>query len=309
MQHVLAAKQFTPELIEELLQKADKFRKQMQTNLGRSELAKLYPDKVVATIFYEPSTRTRLSHEAAASRLGAHIISTENASEFSSAIKGETIEDTIRTIQCYADVIVMRHKENGAAELASKVADVPIVNAGDGTGEHPTQGLLDVYTIWHEKGRLDNLKLVLGGDLAHGRTVRTLAQLMSLYEGNEITFVSTPELCIGEDIKSELRARNIKFTETDDIVQPMIEADVVYWTRLQKERLKDPSLASGYSINNTVTKMLPKDAVIMHPLPRVDEIAVEVDEDPRAAYFRQVENGLYVRMALFDYLFTEGSVK
>jgi aspartate carbamoyltransferase catalytic subunit len=309
MQHVLAANQFTPELIEELLQKADQFRKQLQTPLGRSELLKLHPDKVVATIFFEPSTRTRLSHEAAALRLGANVISTENANEVSSAVKGETIEDTIKTLQCYADAIVMRHKETGAADRAAAVATVPIINAGDGKGEHPTQGLLDLMTVKQEKGRLNALKIVAGGDLANGRTIRTFVQLMSLFPGNSYTFVSTQQLKIGDDIKAQLTEAGANFTETDDIVRPMIEADVVYWTRLQKERLEDASIESSFVINKTIVDMLPRDAIIMHPLPRVDEITTDVDADPRAAYFRQVQNGLYARMAIFDHLFTLGRNK
>lgn len=303
MRHILAAKQFTPEIITELLETADYFRKQLQTPAGRKELLERHHGKLIATLFYEPSTRTRLSHESAARRLGIQVLSTENASEFSSAIKGETIEDTIKTVQAYADAIVMRHKETGAADRAAAVADIPVINAGDGKGEHPTQGLLDLYTIWREKGRLSNIKLVVGGDLAHGRTVRTLVQLMSLFPNNRMVFVSTPELKMGDDIKRALRKRNIEFSETDNMLEAFKGADVVYWTRLQKERLEGKNLQSSYIIDKAALRALPKDAVIMHPLPRVDEISAEVDKDPRAAYFRQVENGLYARMALFDHLF------
>lgn len=307
MQHVLAASQFTPELIHELVESAEHFRELLQTQEGRREAAAMHAGKIVACLFYEPSTRTRLSHESAAQRLGASIIGTENADEYSSAIKGETLEDTIKTVQCYADAIVLRHKETGAADRAAAVARVPIINAGDGKGEHPTQGLLDIMTVKEEKGRLDGLKLVAGGDLANGRTIRTFAQLMSLFSGNSFTFVSTPQLKIGDDIKSLLAERDTTFAETEDMLEAFEGADVVYWTRLQKERLDDATLESKYAIDRQALNVLPENAAIMHPLPRVHEIAHEVDADPRAAYFRQVENGLFVRMALLDHLFKEGN--
>lgn len=293
MKHILSAKQFDKKTIGTLFEKADEIRSKRQVPSVSG--------KVVATLFYEPSTRTRLSFESAAQRLGHGLISTENANEASSATKGETIEDTIRTMSAYADAVVLRHKVTGAAETAAAASLVPIINAGDGKGEHPTQALLDLYTIRREKGRTDNLRVVIGGDLAHGRTARSLAQLTSLYEGNHIVFVAAPELQIGEDIKKYLDQHNTTWEEADTM-QAVANADVVYWTRLQKERLSDPSLESNFVINKKVLEILPEDAVILHPLPRVDEIAVEVDNDPRAAYFRQVENGLYIRMALLEYV-------
>ena len=304
MEDILAAGQFTPEFLASLIKRAEEFRKLLETREGRAKLKALYPDKVVATLFYEPSTRTRLSHEAAAERLGMSIISTENAAEFSSAIKGETIEDTVRVICGYADAIVIRHKETGIVDRAAAASPVPIVNAGDGTGEHPTQALLDVYTIWREMGTLEGLHIVMGGDLAHGRTVRSLAQVMSMYKGTKITFVSTPQLQIGEDIKALLKKRGVEHAETDDVVEATKQADVVYWTRLQKERLEDPSLESGFVIDEKILADMKKKSVIMHPLPRVAEITTGVDADPRAAYFRQTHNGLYIRMAMFDHLFS-----
>ena len=298
MKHILSASQFNAKELSQLFQKADKFRamKNLPDHRG----------KVVATIFYEPSTRTRLSFESAAVRLGAGIISTENAAEFSSAIKGETIEDSTRVLACYADIIVMRHPETGAAARAAAVSKVPIINAGDGKGEHPTQALLDTYTIQREKGRLNNLRVVIGGDLAHGRTARSLAQMLSLYKGNHITFVSTAELQIGRDIKEQLRKKSVGFEETNDMIAALSQADVVYWTRLQKERLAGKKLASNFVINNLALKVMPRDAIIMHPLPRVDEIDKAVDSDPRTAYFRQAENGLYIRMAILDGLLNDG---
>lgn len=304
MQHCLAAGQFTPELLTDLIKRAEEFRALLGSREGRLELAGMYPDKVVATLFYEPSTRTRLSHEAAAQRLGMGIVSTENAMEFSSAIKGETIEDTVRVIGGYADAIVIRHKETGIVDKAAAASPVPIINAGDGTGEHPTQALLDVYTIWREMGTLEGLHVVMGGDLAHGRTVRSLTQVMSLYTGTKITFVSTPQLQIGDDIKALLKKRGVEHTETDDVHEAAKLADVVYWTRLQKERLKDTSLESGFVIDEKILKAMKKKSVVMHPLPRVAEITTGVDADPRAAYFRQTHNGMYIRMALLDHLFT-----
>ncbi len=305
MQHLVAAKQLTPEVLSELMQKADEYRKLLETPEGRKQLRELYPDKIVATLFYEPSTRTRLSHESAAQRLGAGIISTENALEFSSAIKGETIEDTVRVVAGYADAIVIRHKETGIVDRAAAASPVSVINAGDGTGEHPTQALLDVYTIWREMGTLEGLNVLMGGDLAHGRTVRSLAQVMSNYKGTSFTFVSTPQLQMGDDIKALLKERGVAYTETDDVNEAVKQADVVYWTRLQKERLEDPTLEAGFVIDETVLKSMKEKSIIMHPLPRVSEITAGVDADPRAAYFRQSHNGVYVRMALLDHLFSQ----
>ena len=305
MQHLVAAGQLTPEVLTELMNKAEEFRKLLETTDGRNQLRALYPDRVVATLFYEPSTRTRLSHESAAQRLGMGVVSTENAAEFSSAIKGETIEDTVRVVCGYADAIVIRHKETGIVDRAAAASPVPIINAGDGTGEHPTQALLDVYTIWREMGTLEGLNIVMGGDLAHGRTVRSLAQAMSQYNGTSFTFVSTPQICMGDDIKALLKERGVSFTETADVHAATKQADVVYWTRLQKERLEDPTLEAGFVVDETVLAGMKEKSVIMHPLPRVDEISATVDADPRAAYFRQSHNGVYVRMALLDYLFSQ----
>ncbi len=305
MQHLVAAKQLTPEVLSELMQKAEEFRKLLETAEGRKQLKELHPDKIVATLFYEPSTRTRLSHESAAQRLGAGVVSTENALEFSSAIKGETIEDTVRVVAGYADAIVIRHKETGIVDKAAAASPVPIINAGDGTGEHPTQALLDVYTIWREMGTLEGLNIVMGGDLAHGRTVRSLAQVMSNYKGTSFTFVSVPQLQMGDDIKSLLQQQGVSYSETDDVNEAAKAADVVYWTRLQKERLEDPSVEDSFVVDEAVLANMKEKSIIMHPLPRVAEITVGVDADPRAAYFRQSHNGVYVRMALLNHLFSQ----
>lgn len=300
IEHVLSARQYDPDQLDRLFAHTDEMRGALDSRSGRRELAGRHAGLVVATLFYEPSTRTRLSFESAAVRLGAGVISTENAREFSSAAKGETIQDTVRTIDRYADVLVMRHHETGAAEQAAAVSGVPIINAGDGKGEHPTQALLDMRTINEERGRLNDLNVVIGGDLKHGRTARSLALLLSMYGNNHIDFVSTTDLQMGDDIKSHLRETGTSFKETDDMFGAVRDADVVYWTRLQKERLSDPNLQSEFTIGQAVLQVMPADAIIMHPLPRVGEIEPCIDNDPRAVYFDQVEHGLHTRMALLD---------
>jgi aspartate carbamoyltransferase catalytic subunit len=260
--------------------------------------------RILATIFYEPSTRTRLSFESAMLRLGGSVITTENAREFSSAIKGETVEDTIRIVEGYADAIVIRHYEQGAAARAAAVSAVPILNAGDGPGEHPTQALLDLYTIRHELGRIDNLKVALVGDLKYGRTARSLALLLRETEGAELFFVSPKSAPMGDDIREALTASGIPFHDEPNLDAVLPNVDVVYQTRIQKERFESPeayeSAKGTYIISPESMKQLRSEAILLHPLPRVDEIAVEVDADPRAAYFRQAHNGVFIRMALLD---------
>ncbi len=301
--HVLTAGQFSPDQLFEIFARADAMRDGVADPGAARELAAQHAGKVVATVFYEPSTRTRLSFESAAQRLGMAIISTENAAEFSSAAKGETLEDSTRVLDGYAHAIVMRHKENGAAARAASVSRVPVINAGDGTGEHPTQALLDAYTIFREKGRLDNLNVTVGGDLARGRTARSLARILSKFPGNHISFVSTPELGMGQDVLDELDQAGTTHTETSDMFKVLGESDVVYWTRTQLERGgQGNGSSSEFVLGQAALDAMPQDAIIMHPLPRVGEITREVDNDPRAAYFRQAENGLYIRMALLDML-------
>lgn len=314
MKHILSARQFGPEDHAEIFEKAAEMREMVEQK-KRHALASRHAGKVVATMFYEPSTRTRLSFESAAGRMGAHVISTENAGEFSSAIKGETLEDTTKTIGRMADVMVLRHKETGAAERAASTNALPIINAGDGKGEHPTQTLLDLHTIEREKGRLSDLTVVIGGDLANGRTARSLALGLSAYKANDLRFVSTPDFQIGDDVKDHLRTSGTSFTETDDMFSALEGADVIYWTRLQRERLdaskktpEDPIdhlSPSAFTIGQAALQIMPEDAIILHPLPRVDEIEASVDTDPRAKYFDQVENGLYVRMALLDQILAD----
>lgn len=310
MKHILSARQFNPKYHAEIFEHAAEMRIKRNSMDERRALAQKYIGTVVATMFYEPSTRTRLSFEAAAGNLGAHVISTENAGEFSSAIKGETLEDTTKTIGRMADIMVLRHKVTGAAEIAAGVNALPIINAGDGKGEHPTQTLLDLMTIHNEKHRLSDLKVVIGGDLANGRTARSLALGLASYPNNQIRFVSTPDFMVGDDVKEHLNTAGTAFVETDDMFGALEGVDVVYWTRLQRERLdvgyktpEDPIdhlSPSAFTIGQAAIQILPHDAIILHPLPRVDEIDVTIDDDPRAKYFDQVENGLYVRMALLD---------
>jgi aspartate carbamoyltransferase catalytic subunit len=299
-EHVLSAHQADPDKIDKLFKQTDHMRYALSSRAAKRAMAQQHSGLIVATLFYEPSTRTRLSFESAAQRLGAGVISTENAGEFSSAAKGETLEDTIRTVDKYAEAIVLRHPEVGAAERAAAVSRVPIINAGDGIGEHPTQAYLDVRTIKEEVGRLQDLDIVMGGDLAHGRTARSLALLMSMYPDNRYTFVSTPQLQIGQDIKDHLTEVGASFTETDDMFSAVRHADVVYWGRLKKEYITDPTIRSEFTIGQTALQLMRPEARIMHPLPRVGEIEHSIDADPRAIYFDQVEHGLHVRAWRFS---------
>jgi aspartate carbamoyltransferase catalytic subunit len=298
VRHVLESQQFTRALLDDLFSRTDEIKR------NPAAFAQKCDGRVMAALFYEPSTRTRLSFEAAMLRLGGRTIGTDNAREFSSAAKGETLEDTIRIVSGYADVIVLRHFEEGAARRAAAVADVPIVNAGDGPGQHPTQALLDLYTIRSELGRLDGLNVAMVGDLANGRTARSLAYLLSKYRDTTLWFTAPPGVRMRDDIKAHLDEHGIRWRETDDLDSALAAADVVYQTRIQKERFEDVAaynaIKGQYRIDGAAMQKLPLQSIVMHPLPRVDEIAPEVDEDPRAAYFRQARNGLQVRMALLQ---------
>jgi aspartate carbamoyltransferase catalytic subunit len=309
MQHILTADQFDHEGLAQLFGRAVFFREQDNQIATRQETMKLHHGRIMVSMFYEPSTRTRFSFEIAAAKLGMAVVGTENAAEFSSAAKGETIEDTVRVLNEYGvDAICMRTKEDGHAARAASVSQAAIINGGDGKAEHPTQAVLDMFTIYERFGRLDNLRVVMGGDLAHGRTVRSLAQLLSTYPNNHIVFVSTPDLQIGEDIKERLTKNHTTFEETDDMQKAFTGTDVVYWTRIQLERHGDAKLDLGqdtFIINKTTLGYLPKESIIMHPLPRVHEITADVDSDPRAQYFRQAGNGLYIRMAMLDTILKE----
>ncbi len=259
-------------------------------------------NSILATLFYEPSTRTRLSFESAMLRLGGHVISTENAKEFSSAIKGESVEDTIRIVAGYSDAIVIRHHEQGAAARAANVSPVPIINGGDGPGEHPTQALLDLYTIQHELGTIDGLTIALVGDLRYGRAARSLALLLAMARDTNVIFVAPPAVPMGMDVKRKLDIANVRWRDETDLNAVLAETDVVYQTRIQRERFATPDearAAEGHYVitSESMTRMQDR-AIVLHPLPRVDEIAADVDADPRAAYFRQARNGVFIRMAL-----------
>jgi aspartate carbamoyltransferase catalytic subunit len=237
-------------------------------------------------------------------RLGGRTIGTDNAREFSSVAKGETLEDTIRIVAGYADVIVLRHHEEGAALRAASVSDVPVINGGDGKGQHPTQALLDLYTIRDELGRLDGVRVAMVGDLANGRTARSLAYLLTKFRDVEVWFVAPEQVAMGRDIKDQLEEHGVPWHETDDLDAVLPAVDVVYQTRIQKERFADEAsylaVKGVYVIDAAAMSRMRRDAIVMHPLPRLDEIAPEVDGDPRAAYFRQARNGVQVRMALLD---------
>lgn len=298
LRHVIESQQFSRSLLEELFARADDIKHEPHRFSGRLN------GQVMAALFYEPSTRTRLSFEAAMLRLGGRTIGTDNAREFSSAAKGETLEDTMRIVSGYADVIVLRHNEEGAARRAAAVSTVPVINAGDGKGQHPTQALLDLYTIRDELGHIDGIRIAMVGDLANGRTVRSLTYLLSKFRDIRVVFVAPPQVAMRQDIKEHLDEHRVPWTETQDLSAVLPQVDVVYQTRIQKERFTDEAsylaVKGVYRIDPATIALMRRDAIVMHPLPRVDEIAPEVDADPRAAYFRQARNGLFIRMALLD---------
>ena len=258
--------------------------------------------KKLATLFYEPSTRTRLSFEAAMMNLGGNVLGFSSAAS-SSAAKGESVSDTIRMISCYADICAMRHPKEGAPMVATRVATIPVINAGDGGHQHPTQTLTDLLTIRSLKGRLDNLVIGLCGDLKFGRTVHSLIKALARYEGISFVLISPEELRIPEYIREDvLNAQNIPYQEVETIEEVMGTLDILYMTRVQRERFFNEEdyirLKDFYILDKKKMSLAKEDMLVLHPLPRVNEISVEVDEDPRAAYFRQVQYGVYVRMAL-----------
>lgn len=296
MHHLLETQQFDRDLLRRVFDLATKLEHERNDSLH---------GKILATLFYEPSTRTRFSFESAMYRLGGHVITAENANEVSSATKGETLEDTIRVLNHYADAIVLRHPETGAAERAAAVSDVPIINAGDGSGQHPTQALLDIYTIERELGRLDDIHVVIVGDMRYYRAARSLSYLLGKFNKVTITGVTAPELRIGDDLREYLTEKGITYHETESLSDAMKEGDVVYQTRIQKERLSPEAYArtkGQYVIDRKLADSMRDGAIIIHPLPRVGEIMPEVDDSPHAVYFKQVGYGLIVRMALLSML-------
>jgi len=293
---ILSVKQFTRQDLEYIFGVAHEMR-EMVLRVGTFDLLK---GKILANLFYEPSTRTSSSFTSAMERLGGSLIPI-NEVHYSSVAKGESLPDTIRTLECYADVIVLRHPEVGASALAARYAQKPIINAGDGVGEHPTQALLDLFTIYEELGEVDGLIVTMLGDLKYGRTVHSLARLLSLYDV-KINFVSPDILKIPSEIINEIEVNCTSQAEFNKLESVIPETDVLYVTRVQKERFKDlaeyEKVKSAFVITPETLNDAKERMIIMHPLPRVGEISMEVDDDPRAAYFRQMEYGLYVRMAL-----------
>lgn len=299
LEGVIEAQQFDKETLETVFSVADEMEKSHPEGLLKG--------KLMASLFYEPSTRTRLSFEAAMKRLDGEVVSTENAKEFSSAAKGESLEDTARIISGYVDLIVLRYHKEGGAKRAQNFSSVPVINAGDGPGQHPTQALLDLYTVKKFFPDVSGLEIAMVGDLTNGRTVRSLCYLMAKhYSANLIHFVSPARARMKEDIKEYLDRYNMTWLETEELDPILPEIDVLYQTRVQKERFQDDRPAyeqvvrdsEKLIINEDRLSLMKPDAIVMHPLPRISEISYEVDEDKRAVYFRQAQLGLFIRMAL-----------
>jgi aspartate carbamoyltransferase catalytic subunit len=297
LKHVVESQQFTLPLLMELFDRS----RLMERVVARGGTLD-YQNRILASVFYQPSTRTRFSFEAAKHRLGGRVLSTEHAHAFSSEIEAEQVEDSIRIIGSYSDVIVIRHHETGGAARAAKVSPVPIINAGDGDGgQHPTQALLDLYTIYRERP-LDGLSVAFIGELDRGRTARSLTYLLAKFERVKIYFVSPPEQQMKSDILQYLDRHSVRYELESDIDRVVGEVDVVYQTRIRPERLPYVAGSQRYAINSSVLQRMKSDALILHPLPRTVELDKTVDDDPRALYFRQAANGLFVRMALLTML-------
>ncbi len=294
---VLSVSQYEPAMLREVFEVAQRMRSIVKERGG----ADILRGRVLAALFYEPSTRTSASFIAAMQRLGGSVIPITQGVQFSSVSKGESLPDTIRTLEQYADVIVLRHPEVGSAREAAAAASVPVINAGDGSGEHPTQALLDLFTIHDELGRLDGLHVAMVGDLRFGRTVHSLTRLLAQFDV-KLTFVSPEILRLPLDLMNEARDAGLAVRETYNVADVIGDVDVLYVTRVQKERFTDlaqyEELKSFYVITPELMKEARDEMIVMHPLPRVGEISPDVDSDPRAAYFRQVQNGMFVRMAL-----------
>jgi aspartate carbamoyltransferase catalytic subunit len=297
LKHVIESQQFTVPLLMELFDRS----RLMERIVARGGTLD-YQNRILASLFYQPSTRTRFSFEAAMHRLGGRVLSTEHARAFSSEIEVEQVEDSIRIIGSYCDVIVIRHHQTGGAARAATVSPVPVINAGDGDGgQHPTQALLDLYTIYRERP-LDGLSVAFIGELDRGRTVRSLAYLLAKFERVKVFFVSPPELQMKPDILQYLDRHGVRYELASDIDRVVAEVDVVYQTRIRPERMPQITGSQRYAINSSVLQRMRPDAMILHPLPRTVELDKTVDDDPRALYFRQAANGLYVRMALLTML-------
>ena len=295
-QDILSVSQFDQAKLEYIVEVAH----EMRILVERFGSADLLSGKILSNLFYEPSTRTSSSFMAAMLRLGGQVIPINNV-QYSSVSKGESLPDTVRTLECYSDIIVLRHPEMGAAATAARYTDIPIINAGDGVGEHPTQALLDFFTISEELERVNGLKIVMVGDLKYGRTVHSLTKLLINYDV-EFSFVSPENLRMPKDVIDVVAASGRPFTEIEDVHPVVADADVLYVTRVQKERFGDLAeyerVKDFYVVDDALMARAKSNMIVMHPLPRVGEIAYTVDSDPRAAYFRQMRNGMYIRMAL-----------
>ncbi len=298
---ILHGNQFSKKDIDLIIKNSSFFEKELK----KKNSLNLLKGKILATLFFEPSTRTRLSFETAMQRLGGGVISVASA-ESSSAAKGETVADTAQTVAQYADAMVIRHPRLGSAKEAADAVPIPVINAGDGAGQHPTQALLDIYTIQKELGSLSNLTVSMVGDLKYGRTVHALVELLSLFR-SRLYLVSPSLLRMPEEIISNLRGKGVEVIETEDMFKAASESSLIYMTRIQKERFGDLSeyerVKGSYIVNKEFLERLGKKMTILHPLPRVNEISPEVDSYPGAAYFRQIRNGVFVRMALLAMIF------
>ncbi len=295
-QDILSVSQFDRTKLEYIF----RVGQEMQVLVERFGSADLLQGKILANLFYEPSTRTSSSFMAAMLRLGGQVIPINNV-QYSSVTKGESLPDTVRTLESYADVIVLRHPEVGSAAIAAHYAKKPIINAGDGVGEHPTQALLDLFTITQDLGQLDGLKIAMVGDLKYGRTVHSLTKLLVNY-GVEFVFVNPDILPMPQDVLDVVRSTGHTFHQTKDVHEVIGEADVLYVTRVQKERFSDLAqydrVKDYYIVDEALMSQAKEKMIVMHPLPRTNEISYAIDDDPRAAYFRQMRNGMYIRMAL-----------
>ena len=298
--HILSTKNLSKKEVDLILETAEKFEPYAQ----KEKQGDMMKGKVLAALFYEPSTRTRLSFETAMRRMGGQVISVPDI-KMSSLMKGETLYDTAKVISQFADIVAFRHKEAGSAEEFAKGSLVPVMNAGDGPNQHPTQALLDLYTMKKEKGSIDGLTIAMSGDLKYGRTVHSLAYLLAHYEV-KLKFVAPPELKMTQEVKNFLSEKGVEFEEQEHFEEGIEGSDVLYHTRIQQERFEDKSeyekLKGVYVLTRELVESKNPDLTILHPLPRVDEIALDVDDLKGAAYFRQVQNGVAVRMALISLL-------
>ena len=298
--HIIASQQFDEKFLFEVFKLTDKIKK------NPKKFSNTLNGKIIILFFYEPSTRTRLSFESAVLRLGGKISSTENAKNFSSFIKGETIQDTITMLNTYGDFIILRHFEDDIFYRILEKIKIPYINAGSGKSQHPTQGLLDTYTIFEEFKTLENLNVCVCGDLLRGRTCNSLVYILSKFKNNKFYFVSPKNSKIKDKLKKYLQKKNIFFEETENLTEILKKVDVLYMTRIQKERFENlkeyEKIKEQFILDNKKANSMKKTAIIMHPLPRINEIPIEIDKNKRARYFKQAENAIYVRMAILKIL-------